>query len=182
MGPEEKAKVWKEFMSSPLADGVYTTCYHAKYRGNEKEEDLKNLAIESIVHTSEMMNLLVHGYEARTLAEKPKEESQMGPTWLCEECQQQWIAQEGNRQMEAQEAPKWLDEPNHPKDGSATWYWVKVTAEAKPNPMLVYWGTNGKWIAKDTNVSSHWDGSKWLPNGAIFPLAGRKVAPIQEPS
>jgi hypothetical protein len=160
MGPEEKAKVWKEFMSSPLAQEVYNTYYHDKYHGNEEEEDLKKLSIESIVHTSEMMNLLVHGYEARTLAEKPKEESQMGP--------------KGD--------PQWLDEPNHPKDGSATWYWVKVTAETKPSPMLVYWGANNKWIAKDTNISSHWDGSKWLPNGAIFPLAGRKVAPIQEPS
>lgn len=156
MGPEEKAKVWKEFMSSPLAKEVYSTYYYDKYEPDGNEEYLKRHSIESIVHTSEMMNLLVHAYEARTLAEKPKEESQMGP--------------------------KWLDEPNHPKDGSGKWYWVKTGTETEPNPMLVYWGVNGKWLAKDTNISSHWDGSKWQPNGAIFPLGGCKVFPIQEPS
>jgi hypothetical protein len=163
MGPEEKAKVWKEFMSSPLAKVVYTAYYHDNYerKGNmEIGEYLKRHSIESIVHTSEMMNLLVHGYEARTLAEKPTEESQMGP--------------KGD--------PQWLDEPNHPKDGSAKWYWVKTGIETEPNPMLVYRGVNGKWLAKDTNISSHWDGSRWQPNGAIFPLGGCKVLPIQEPS
>lgn len=140
MGPEEKAKVWKEFMSSPLAQEVYTTYYHDKYHGDEEEEDLKNLSIESIVHTSEMMNLLVHGYEARTLAEKPKEESQMGP--------------------------KWLDEPNHPKDGSGKWYWVKLHP---PGAYLVYWSVVQEWALK-------------VQGNGLTLLHGMKVAPIQEPS
>ena len=169
MGPEEKAKVWKEFMASPLAQQVYTTYYYDKYEPDGNEEYVKRHSIEAIVHTSEMMNLLVHAYEARTLAEKPKEESQMGPTWLCEECQQQWVAQEGNRQMEAQEAPKWLDEPNHPKDGSGKWYWVQLDPLDKPGVYLVYWTTSHEWVLR-------------VPGQGQFSLRGKKVAPIQEPS
>lgn len=59
MGPEEKAKVWKEFMSSPLAKEVYSTYYYDKYEPDGNEEYVKRHSIESLVHTSEMMNLLV---------------------------------------------------------------------------------------------------------------------------
>jgi len=143
MGPEEKAKVWKELMSSPLAKEVYSTYYCDKYEPDGNEEYVKRHSIEAIVHTSEMMNLLVHGYKARTLAEKPKEESQ--------------------------EAPKWLDEPNHPKDGSKKWYWVQLDPLDKPGVYLVYWTTSHEWVLR-------------VPGQGQFSLRGKKVAPIQEPS
>jgi hypothetical protein len=145
MGPEEKAKVWKEFMSSPLAKVVYTAYYNDNYerKGNmEIGEYIKRHSIEAIVHTSEMMNLLVQGYEARTLAEKPKEESQMGP--------------KGD--------PQWLDNPNHPKDGSEKLYWIKFHNRPIPESRAVFW-----------------DGEEWLyrkPDGSCPPLNWRKVKPI----